>query len=43
MQLLDIFIMIFVGTILANFVIETSVDTYMYIKRKLRDEDKWKK
>ncbi|MDO5301079.1 MAG: hypothetical protein Q4E76_01040 [Tissierellia bacterium] len=40
MNILDIFISIFLGTLLARFVVEHIVDAYVYIKRKLKDDRK---
>lgn len=38
MNILDIFLNIFVGTLLIHFVVENLVDLYVYIKKKLKDD-----
>lgn len=38
MNILDIFLTIFVGTLLLHFVVENLVDLYVYIKKKLKDD-----
>ena len=38
MNILDIFLTIFVGTLLLHFVVESLVDLYVYIKKKLKDD-----
>ncbi len=37
MQILDWFIVIFIGILLANFVIKNAVDAYVYVKKKLKE------
>ena len=37
MGIFDWFFAIFIGTILANYVIKTVVDIYIYVKRRLKD------
>lgn len=38
MNILDIFLTIFVGTLLLHFVVKNLVDLYAYIKKKLKDD-----
>lgn len=38
MQIIDWFLVIFVGTLLTNFVIKNAVDAYIYVKKKLRED-----
>ncbi|QZO76322.1 hypothetical protein HIF96_08540 [Helcococcus kunzii] len=39
-MILNILILIFFGTLLANFIAETIIDCYIYVKKKLREDKK---